>query len=210
MMLLGFIFILVLSIFLFLIQKNKTFKGWFYEILLFYIIKRKLPIDAKIYKNIYLPNRRTNFTNEFDLIILSKKGIVIIELKNWIGDIYLSKQKATVYIKGKKSERYSPIAQNNTKINTLMDCLEIKNKNNIYSLIGFSGLANSIKSNYSNIYIGNSIVEPILNYTLSGQDVFDDEEYIRLRTLLDYIEKNVSKDVKKNHIKNIKKRNLYK
>lgn len=150
-------------------------------------------------------NKKTNYSNEFDIIIINKKKIILLELKNWQGNIYEKKENWNVYIKGKKIERYNPIKQNKIKKQTFIDNLEIKNKNLVYSLIGFSTSYQSLKVYSPNVCSGLGIIKTITNILNTSEDLLTSEEFEYLIKVLNYVSKNTNSKIKKKHIDNIKK-----
>lgn len=68
----------------------------------------------QIFRNVYVPVKDSNKTTEIDLLVLSKKGLLVFECKNYSGVIYGDgKRKQWVQYLGKKKYYFwSPVEQN--------------------------------------------------------------------------------------------------
>ena len=66
-------------------------KGHMGEFRLYRKLKRLMKAEDTIYTNIYLPGLNTTHT-ELDLLVVSKKGLIVYEVKNYGGYIYGSKR----------------------------------------------------------------------------------------------------------------------
>lgn len=198
-------FIIITFIFIYLLKTNSKIKGEIFERLVLYKLKKELPNNISIYKGIHLKNKRTGYTNEFDLIVLSKKKIIVVELKNWQGDIYPGKNNWKVFFRGKEHKRYSPLKQNDTKVKTLIDSLKIRDKRSVESLIGFATTYKSLNIKNEKVKSGQDIIITIKNSISSGSDRFSEKEFIRMKTILDYLDKNMDSKIRKKHINDIKK-----
>lgn len=68
--------------------------------------------ENQIFRNVYLPTK--NGTTEIDIVVVSKKGILIFECKNYHGNIYGdgNRDKWIQYIGNQKNYFYSPVKQN--------------------------------------------------------------------------------------------------
>lgn len=75
-------------------------------------------------RNIYL-KKENGETTEIDLVFMDKKGIYVIESKNYSGSVYGDENHAqwTQFLYSKKNRFYNPIWQNNTHIRTLKNTL---------------------------------------------------------------------------------------
>lgn len=186
-------------------KKSSKDKGEYFEKVIFEKIKKILPIQATVYNGVYLKNKKTGYTNEFDIIVLSKKGLIVLELKSWEGDIYPGKDEWKIFINKKEIKRYSPIKQNESKIKNLILSLEIKNRKSVISLIGFDKTYNSLNINNEKVKSGQDIIDKVNKLISTGDDLFTDYEYNRLKTILDYLRDNTSLSIKRKHINDIKK-----
>ena len=76
--------------------------------------------ENQILRNVYIPNGKGG-TSEIDLLVISKKGIFVFEVKNYGGKIYgdMKRQKWIQYLGGKKKYFYNPFRQNKTHCENL-------------------------------------------------------------------------------------------
>lgn len=76
--------------------------------------------ENQILRNVYIPNSKGK-TSEIDLLVVSKKGIFVFEVKNYGGKIYgdMKRQKWVQYLGGKKNYFYNPFRQNKTHCDNL-------------------------------------------------------------------------------------------
>lgn len=76
--------------------------------------------ENQILRNVYVPNGKGG-TSEIDLLVISKKGIFVFEVKNYGGKIYgdMKHQKWIQYLGGKKKYFYNPFRQNKTHCENL-------------------------------------------------------------------------------------------
>lgn len=100
-----------------------------------------LPKEEYIVLNdVLLPTN--NGTTQLDHIVFARKGIFVIETKNYSGTIYGAKasEQWYQYIHGKKYEIYNPILQNDSHVRAVAKRLHI-GRQNIYPLVVFTGSA---------------------------------------------------------------------
>jgi len=91
-----------------------------------YALKKALPSDIYILRNLYIPYR--DIVSEIDLILLHETGIYIFESKNYNGWIFgnrNSKDWTQIFKGGKKNKFYNPIRQNETHINAIVAELKL-------------------------------------------------------------------------------------
>lgn len=78
--------------------------------------------EGKIFRNVYVPidNGRTT---EIDIIVISRKGLLVFECKNYAGNIYGdgNKTRWVQYLGGKKSYFLSPVVQNRAHVKRLRE-----------------------------------------------------------------------------------------
>lgn len=69
--------------------------------------------ESQMFRNVYIPTKNRK-TSEIDLLIVSKKGIFVFEIKNYGGNIYgdANLSKWVQYIGHQKNYFYSPLLQN--------------------------------------------------------------------------------------------------
>ena len=91
-----------------------------------YALKKALPDNIYILRNLYIPYR--SIVTEIDLILLHETGIYVFESKNYSGWIFGNEkhQYWTQSLKGgRKFKFYNPIFQNRTHINAVINQLEL-------------------------------------------------------------------------------------
>ena len=166
-------------------------------------ILKKLPREYIVLNDLFI-NYKDRFA-QIDHVILSNKGIFVIETKNYSGKIYGDK-----YIKywiqklnGRKNKFYSPIWQNKTHINAIKFLLKDYRDVPIYSVIVFCGRCNikKVKSDGNVIH-----VKRLKRYIKRFKsDIFiKNEQILNISTILKNNNMN-SKKIRKKHIKMIKK-----
>ena len=100
-------------------------KGSTGEQLIYLSLKKYGITNQQILRNVYIPTPKG--TTEIDLLVLSKKGILVFECKNYSGNIYGDgKRKKWVQYLGKKKFYFlNPIFQNRVHVNYLNSFLNI-------------------------------------------------------------------------------------
>lgn len=161
--------------------------------------------------NVYLPKNNEE-TTEIDLLMISPKGIFVIESKNFSGYIfgdeknpYWNQVKADELGGSVSNKFYNPIMQNNTHIRSLQEVLGYKYS--VYSIVVFSEeciLKDDIDLSSGNTHVVTindlkETVEAFYKYMSSDMSDFDIETVYNL--LYPYTQ--VSEKVKIKHIKNI-------
>lgn len=177
-------------------------------------IRKRLSVflkdGAEILYNCYIPSDK-NGTSEIDVLLITKKGIWVIESKNYSGWIF---GKSGDYMwtqslrgrngKAKKSTFYNPIAQNRGHIKYLKKYLGINVP--YISLVVFSD-----KCVFKNLEINTEDVEVIhlneLQYCIlkkmeNMHDILAEDVIQQLRQKL-YLTTQVSDEIKKNHVQDI-------
>lgn len=198
------IFLLVLLIFD-RVSRSSKYKGKYGEKEIIKILKR-LPKEYIIFNDLLLQNG--NKTSQIDHIILCKKGIFVIETKNYGG--YISGNEFdkmwTQKIGRRKTEFefLNPIIQNKGHIEAIRQNLNINNRIPIISVVVFStkGNINNVNSHTPVKYsseLKSFILKYDTNVLISGNEV--QEINIALT------EKNIKgKKARKQHVKNIQRR----
>ena len=81
--------------------------------------------ENQILRNIYVPAEKGK-TSEIDLLVISKKGLLVFECKNYAGNIYgdMRRNKWIQYVGKKKSYFYNPFLQNRSHVKHLRKYLE--------------------------------------------------------------------------------------
>lgn len=107
------------------------------EQIIFLALTKKLHIpENQIFRNVYIPTKN-NRTSEIDFVVVSKKGLFVIECKNYAGNIYgdAKRQKWIQYLGNKKSYFYNPLLQNRAHCENLRKYLAKYNDIPIVSLV---------------------------------------------------------------------------
>lgn len=173
--------------------------------------------DGEVLRNIYVP-KGNGETSEIDVLFVTKKGIFVIESKNYSGYIFGSEenQKWTVTLyagkgflgrnKIEKHQFYNPIKQNKTHIKYLDQYLG--NNYRYHSVIAFSERCEFKDiSTYSNgVYVchRNDINFVINKVWKDYPDTLSDDDINYIKNKLS---KNiVDKETKEKHVKQIKKK----
>ena len=81
--------------------------------------------ENQIFRNVYIPTKNGK-TSEIDILVLSKKGLLVFECKNYSGNIYgdRKRNKWIQYVGNKKSYFYNPFLQNGGHVKSLRNYLE--------------------------------------------------------------------------------------
>lgn len=118
-------------------------KGCFGEGLTFFKLE-KLPVYSKIMTNLYIPTE--DGTTEIDLLYICKRGVFVIESKNYSGWIFgnESSKNWTMVIYNYKKRFFNPIWQNKKHIEYLSKIINCELK----SLIVFSERCSLKEINY--------------------------------------------------------------
>lgn len=161
--------------------------------------------DGHIISNLYIPYTNGT-TSEIDILFVTKKGIFVIESKNYSGWIFGSQNDKywTVCGRNNKWKLYNPVLQNQGHINAIHQHLRGVP---CFSLIAFSERCVLKKINVnSDIYVFNRdemylIISDIFK---KFPDVIDDKQ---IKYITEYLEQfcNSDKNIKKSHIKDVKK-----
>ena len=81
--------------------------------------------ENQILRNVYIPTSDGK-SSEIDLLVVSKKGLLVFECKNYGGNIYgdAKRPKWIQYLGRKKSYFYNPLMQNRTHVRHMKKYLE--------------------------------------------------------------------------------------
>ena len=186
-------------------------------------VTRKLNLDStwkqsgKTLTNIYIP-KSSGDTAEIDVLYITKKGLLVLENKNYAGYIFGNESNknwtVTLYAgkswhgnKVEKHQFYNPVWQNRTHIKCLKEYLNTDIKT--FSLITFSnrGDLKSIDVNSPNVFVcSHSALSGVLRQIWSeNPDVLTDEQiesiYYKLLPLT-----NITKEDQQKHIADINNR----
>ena len=163
----------------------------------------------KTLQNIYVPYKDS--TSEIDVLVAHKKGIYVIESKNYSGWIFGSEnqqQWTQMLNKNAKEKFYNPIRQNKTHIKALSEYLQIE-PSKMKSYIVFSERCElkKVPENTDRYVITkrNYLLDLINRNMTDKQDIFTDEEIDEITRKLEPLT-NASQEIKDKHIENIEKK----
>lgn len=163
----------------------------------------------KTLQNIYVPYKDS--TSEIDVLVAHKKGIYVIESKNYSGWIFGSEnqqQWTQMLNKNAKERFYNPIRQNKTHIKALSEYLQIE-PSKMKSYIVFSERCElkKVPENTDRYVITkrNYLLDLINRDMTDKQDIFTDEEIDEITRKLEPLT-NASQEIKDKHIENIEKK----
>ena len=163
----------------------------------------------KTLQNIYVPYKDS--TSEIDVLVVHKKGIYVIESKNYSGWIFGSEnqqQWTQMLNKNTKEKFYNPVKQNKTHIKALSEYLQIE-PSKMKSYIVFSERCElkKVPENTQEYVITkrNYLLDLINKDIEDKQDIFTNEEIDEIARKLEPLT-NASQEVKDKHIENIEKK----
>ena len=96
------------------------------EQIIYLYLRDKVHIpENQIFRNVYIPTKNGK-TSEIDILVLSKKGLLVFECKNYSGNIYgdRKRNKWIQYVGNKKSYFYNPFLQNGGHVKSLRNYLK--------------------------------------------------------------------------------------
>lgn len=168
---------------------------------------RFLGRDGKILRNVYIP-KENGETSEIDVLYITQKGIFVIESKNYSGWVFGSEKNYqwTVSLSnGIKNKLYNPIKQNQTHMKWLQKY--IGEDIPLFSIIAFSERCTlKLKGDFSVPVINRDyLYATIRNIWNESDDKLSDEQVNELYEQLKELTK-VSKEDKKKHVEDIKKK----
>lgn len=176
----------------------------------------KQGIYGKVLRNIYLPKNEYE-TSEIDVLYITTYGLFILECKNYNGWIFgrENDSKWTVSLprgrgKSRKYHFFNPLKQNKSHIKPLKECLSDLFPDkliNLYPVVVFSnrGTLKKISNNSSQpVFYKDEMMRYI-------RDIINQSDpcltQVQVDSLFEEMNKytKVSKEIKKQHIENIKK-----
>lgn len=99
-----------------------------------------LPGYKKVMTNLYLPAKKKGNLTEIDLLLICKKGLFVIESKNYAAWIYGSENEkdwVATFPNGDSFTFYNPILQNQAHIHAIMRVLETDMREYFTSVLVF-------------------------------------------------------------------------
>ncbi len=167
------------------------------------IYKYNIPAD-QVFRNVYVPDKNGK-TAEIDIVVVTNKGLFVLECKNYAGNIYgdAKRNKWIQFIGNKKSYFYSPILQNKKHCKVLSDYLV-----EFGTIPTVSMIATTDRGNWKLNNLGPT--DCILGYNCSFADVYnclpEDTETMaakeKIKDIL-YILSRPNQEVKTKHVDNI-------
>lgn len=163
-------------------------------------------IRGKVLRNVYIPTEDGG-TTEIDVVFITRKGIFVIESKNYSGWIFGNEkdQYWTAMLPNKqKNKFYNPIKQNNTHIKWLEKYL-------VDSIPLFSLIVFSKRCELKQITVANKDIHVIKRDKLQKavkqiwrktEDAIDEQKVESVYEILSKLT-NVDIDIKNKHIENI-------
>lgn len=188
---------LKIPIIIFLVLKlyKNQLRGRFGEKSLYILLRKNLnKDDYKIINNVYIKTK--SGSAQIDHIIVSRKGIFVIETKTYRGSIYGSKfaKTWTQYIKGNKYPFKNPLHQNYGHIKVLESLNPAFKHIDFQSIIAFSGEC-ILKVSVPNAMHFSKVANYIKKY---DEIIFSQYEFEKIYEI-----------IKNKNIKSIKKRKSY-
>lgn len=160
----------------------------------------------KVFTNAYVPYKEG--TSEIDVLVIHKKGIYVIESKNYSGWIFGSEKQqqwTQMLNKNTKEKFYNPIRQNRTHIRALSEYLQIE-PSKMMSYIVFSERCELKKvpenTKEYNITKRNNLLDLINKDMTDKQDIFTNEEIDEISKKIETLT-NASQEIKEKHIEDI-------
>lgn len=161
--------------------------------------------DGNIISNIYIPNM-DGTTSEIDILFITKKGIFVIESKNYSGWIFGSQNDKywTICNYNDKWKLYNPVLQNQGHIKAIQRHLRGVP---CFSLIAFSERCELKKIDVnSDVYVFNrdKMFSVVSNIFEKFPDIIDEKQIEYITEYLGQFS-NADKNIKKSHINDSKK-----
>ncbi|WP_195270682.1 nuclease-related domain-containing protein [Eubacterium sp. 1001713B170207_170306_E7] len=121
-------------------NKKKRKAGEMGETEVYQILNKIIPGSSVVFRNLYLPTAKGS--TEIDLLLLTRKGFFVFEIKNYRGNIF-GDERYSEWVKilsnGRRVPFYNPIWQNEGHIRALLCLFPEINPKRVYSRIVFCG-----------------------------------------------------------------------
>lgn len=208
----SYLFIAVMLGAIWFLNRNfASFKGMLGERHVKNILSALNPAEYSLLNDLYIPKEHGQ-TTQVDHLLVSQKGIFVIETKNYKGWITGSEhsQYWTQTNYKRKDKLYNPIWQNSGHIKALQEYLgDISADIPIYSIIVFGKEATlKFKEPFKKAYVVKSKDLNQTIHSISGPDTlsnFKQEKIKQHLITLDLKDKKLRNEVKKKHVQDIKK-----
>ena len=208
------IVVAILFIAFVILRKSSFASGKIGELSVFIRLRLHAGKEERVLTNLYIP-KQDGDTSEIDLLFITKKGLIVVENKNYSGYIFgtgTDYQWTVTYrqssrhggSKVKKIRFYNPIRQNSSHVKYLKSFLNQDVK--CFSLVTFGNAGSLMDVNVSgsDAFVCNhsGISGYLRSVRENNPDVLTAEQIATLYELLLPL-KNVSDEVKAKHVENI-------
>ena len=170
-------------------------------------VLNEVPTMQAIFKNIYLPHPKDlGAYTEIDVLYLDKRGIVVVESKNYNGEIHpnLEEREWSNFNHGQKYNLFNPLWQNNLHKDALLRILPKEFRDSIYPIVVFGNQARimniSLEKRTNLGILHTRELELNLEQHFKGKPIVIDEQKKAeiLELLQPYLE--ISEELKEDHI----------
>lgn len=168
----------------------------------------KIP-GVYVLRNLYIPGSHGKST-EIDVLAVTRKGLLVIESKAWVGDIRgsarLNDWSVKIWPGAKPEKRYSPIKQNATHIYALSRYLKLPDGRKPHSIIVFTSSQAELKKIPENtgdytILKGTAALQKFIERRLRvRRDIFTDRELKAIIEKLESATPKPNRKLKKAHV----------
>ena len=166
--------------------------------------------EEDIFYNLYVEKSNGQFS-QIDLVILTKVGVIVIEVKNYSGWIYGNgnqRQWTKVLAYGKEKYRfYNPIMQNKSHILALRKKFRQFQNVPFYSLIVFYGNCELKAINFipKEVFIvKSSKISNVIENIINNNKVIEFNKKQVIQLLRQYMGNGANKEIQHQYIKNIR------
>lgn len=167
--------------------------------------------EKQIIRNVYLKKKNGEYT-EIDLIVVTKKGIIVLESKNYSGWIF-GDEKDSYWMQtlqsGLKTKFFNPVIQNKIHIDSIKNYLSCFQNLICFSVVVFSNrctLKKIVKSSDNVFIIKRDFLTSTLIKILSLQnEIFNDVEVDTIINLLSVVSRP-EKAIKRQHQDELRKK----
>lgn len=156
----------------------------------------------KVYENVTLPT--PDGTTQIDLLILSRYGIFVVEVKNYSGWIFGNEKQpkwTQVHFNKKKYPFQNPLRQNFKHTEAVRKCLEIDGSS-VFSVVNFTVDAEFKTPMPPNVTRGPAFTDYIKSHS---QTLFTDEQVLGLRQKLEAVRLPPGRSTDREHRANMQK-----
>ena len=169
---------------------------------------------VRLLRNLYIPGRNGRSSTEIDALIATRKGLMVVEIKNWTGIVRGSARMNDWSVKiwpgAKPEKRYSPVKQNAAHIRKLSRFLGLPDDRSPHSVIVFtSGKADLRKTPKSTgdftILQGAAALQRFVERRLRvRRDIFTDRELASIVAKLEGAAPEPTRKTRKAHVNHAK------